>query len=70
MRRTVITGGLGLLLLASCNSSDPQILNTYSGEWETPSKTPSPSETGWQCGDRPCSEDELQHLTDTLENLQ
>lgn len=59
---TVALGVATVILLSGCGTSEPQVLDTHTGEWETA--------PGWQCGDRPCTDDELQHLTDTLEELQ
>lgn len=63
------------LLLSGCTTTPPQTFDTWDEEWEpapTPAPTPSPSPapTGWQCGDRPCTDDEMQHLLDTLEKLE
>lgn len=57
---TVALGVAAVILLSGCGTSKPQVLDTHSGE----------TAQGWQCGDRPCNEDKLQHLTDSLEKLQ
>lgn len=50
--------GLAAALVTNC-AAPPEIMDTHTGEWE-----PAP---GWQCDGQPCTDEQLQHLIDTLE---
>jgi hypothetical protein len=78
MKRQHLAIGIGLgvgaaILLSGC-AAPPQVLDTHTGEWETPPadetprKTPEP--TGWQCDGQPCTPEQLQQLVDLLEQAE
>ena len=57
--------GLGLALLHSCTVGPAQTFNTHTGQWEN-----APVPSSGMCGDRPCTDEELQQPLDGLDPLE